>query len=143
MITNFNYTLRNTYLPVPSRGAVPAHYLETLQSKFVLCPSGLSMDTYRIWESLVLGAIPVVESNRGLDRTYNHLPVLVLKNFSYLTPQLLHSAYDCFMSHVEHFKFGILTVRYWKRLLDTVARTGSLEFLRRNHPFRNPYCSYI
>jgi hypothetical protein len=63
-------------------GGLSGHHLQIASSKFVLCPSGLSMDSYRIWETLALGAIPVVESNPGLDRTYYSLPVLVVRNFS-------------------------------------------------------------
>jgi hypothetical protein len=37
------------------------HYLDIAQSKFVLCPSGLGFDTYRLWETIILGSIPIVE----------------------------------------------------------------------------------
>jgi hypothetical protein len=33
---------------------IPKHMMETVRSRFVLCPSGLSMDSYRLWETLVL-----------------------------------------------------------------------------------------
>jgi len=34
---------------------------EIMNSKFILCPSGIGWDTYRIWEALNLGTIPVIE----------------------------------------------------------------------------------
>jgi len=59
----FNYTVKNSYKAQGSD--FTDHLEETAQSKFILCPSGLGMDSYRIWESLILGAIPIVESNAG------------------------------------------------------------------------------
>ena len=53
------------------------HMMETAESRFALSPSGLGMDTYRLWQALLVGTVPVVESNAGLDRTYSSLPVLV------------------------------------------------------------------
>ena len=34
---------------------------EMSRSKFILCPSGMGWDTYRIWEAITMGAIPVIE----------------------------------------------------------------------------------
>jgi hypothetical protein len=58
----FNFTVQNSYR---IDGSFIDYYEETSRSKFVLCPSGLGFDSYRIWETLALGAIPVVESNAG------------------------------------------------------------------------------
>lgn len=44
------------------------NYLLMSQSAFVLCPEGNGLDSYRIWESLYLGAVPVVKNLR----TYKH-----------------------------------------------------------------------
>ena len=78
---NFNHTIRNTYntdksrqkevyrSPISNRTLEVDHYLEAAQSKFVLCPSGLGFDTYRLWETLMLGSIPIVESNRQATTT--------------------------------------------------------------------------
>jgi len=40
------------------------YYADISNSKFILCPSGIGWDTYRIWESIVLGAIPVIERHK-------------------------------------------------------------------------------
>ena len=58
LISNaFNGTVRNTYDPKSKRD----HYRDIAESEFVLCPSGLGFDTYRLWETLILGSIPIVE----------------------------------------------------------------------------------
>lgn len=44
------------------KGNSEVEYLKEISnSKFILCPSGLGWDTYRIWEALNLGTIPVIE----------------------------------------------------------------------------------
>eukprot|EP00536_Pseudo-nitzschia_multiseries_P010560 jgi/Psemu1/307394/fgenesh1_kg.326_\ len=40
------------------------YYADISSSKFILCPSGIGWDTYRIWESIILGAIPVIERHK-------------------------------------------------------------------------------
>ena len=39
-------------------------YLKELSKyKFSLCPPGNGLDTHRVWESLLVGTIPIVEDN--------------------------------------------------------------------------------
>jgi len=112
---NFGGSLNNTYgLKYP--------YWETLygdmrQSKFVLCPSGLGWDAYRMWETLYMGAIPIIEHyNRkdGWHRTFDGLPVLWVENMERdVTPELLESAYERIMSNASSFKYEKLTVQWW------------------------------
>ncbi|KAL7476145.1 hypothetical protein ACHAW6_002023 [Cyclotella cf. meneghiniana] len=91
VIANFNGTLKNTY----NTGGQALYWQELRQSKFVLCPSGLGWDTYRAWEALVMGAIPVLETfyrKDGFYRTYDDLPVLWVDHYDNVTPSLLEEA---------------------------------------------------
>lgn len=119
------------------------HLIETAESRFALCPSGLGMDTYRLWQTLMLGTIPVVESNPGFDRTYSRLPVLVVRNYSDLTPQLLRKAYPCFRDNARKFNFGVLTISYWLDLVDQAVRSGNIEHVTEQHPNRNAVCNFL
>lgn len=119
------------------------HLLETAESRYALCPSGLGMDTYRLWQILLLGTIPVVESNPGFDRTYSRLPVLVVRNYTDLTPSLLRRAYPCFRENAHRFDFRALTLPYWLDLVDEAVRTGSIDHVTRQHPYRNAYCDFL
>lgn len=38
-------------------------FQDVAASKFVLCPQGVGVDTYRIWESIALGAIPIIKKS--------------------------------------------------------------------------------
>jgi hypothetical protein len=75
---SFHGIITNSYRHNPNSD----HYRQVAESLFVLCPSGLGFDTYRLWETIMLGSIPIVESNKGFDRTYVNLPVLVVNNFT-------------------------------------------------------------
>ena len=52
VIEAFNNTISNSYKK--NSGEFRDHYEETARAKFVLCPSGLGMDSYRLWETLGL-----------------------------------------------------------------------------------------
>jgi hypothetical protein len=119
------------------------HMRETAESRFALCPSGLGMDTYRLWQTLLMGTIPVVESNPGFDRTYARLPVLVVRNYTDLTPGLLRRAYPCFRDNADKFDYRALTLPYWLELVDTAVRTGNVDHVTRQHPYRNAYCDFL
>jgi hypothetical protein len=80
----------------------PPIYNELLsRSYFSLCPSGNGYDTYRFWESLCYGAVPIVKQNifyKQLRRQYPKLPFLYIDDWkdleefvSTLTPELYTS----------------------------------------------------
>ena len=70
-----------------------AFYTSMATSMAVLALPGLGYDTYRLWEVLALGSMPVLERGVGLDRTLYRLPVLLVDDFADLTPDLLRQAY--------------------------------------------------
>jgi len=96
---NTDYKAKNATLPASQRRQVQAAYLQRLsESDFVLCPPGLGMDSYRVYEVLAMGSVPVVERSPGLDRALAHLPVLFVENLaSDLTPTLLHHVLGALM----------------------------------------------
>lgn len=56
----------NAYAVGRARTAVDEPYqFQVARAKFVLCPSGMGWDTYRHWEVLLMGSIPVMESSPG------------------------------------------------------------------------------
>jgi len=113
VIDKFGGKLNNTY----DLSYWSVLYQEMRQSKFVLCPSGLGFDTYRAWESLYMGAIPIIERyNRtdGWHRTLDGLPVLWVDNMEHdVTPDLLQSSYKRFSANAASFNYEKLTVPWW------------------------------
>mmetsp|Transcript_23365 Transcript_23365/g.55310 ORF Transcript_23365/g.55310 Transcript_23365/m.55310 type:complete len:706 (+) Transcript_23365:192-2309(+) len=68
VIRNFareGVSLYNTY---DTRGdyvaGVKRYMAEMSRSKFIFCPSGLGWDSYRIWEAIAMGTIPIIERHR-------------------------------------------------------------------------------
>lgn len=90
-----------------------------------------------------MGSIPIVESNAGFDRTYSNLPVLVVRNFSDVTPDLLNRAYPCFVENATKFQYVHLTEGYWLDLIAQAVVTGSIAHVTENHPFVNGYCNFL
>lgn len=110
---NFGGRIGNTYgLDLPE-------YFESIaRSRFVLCPSGLGWDSHRVWETLVLGSIPVVEHSPGWHSVLDDLPALAVTHFDQVTPELLDRAYPDILSRLERFDYGRLTKRWWVAKID-------------------------
>ncbi len=60
--------------------SVSEYYDDLCRSKFVLCPEGTGMDTHRVYESILCGAIPVVLRN-SLAPLYEKLPVCIVNSW--------------------------------------------------------------
>ena len=61
--------------------SVSEYYDDLCKSKYVLCPEGTGIDTHRIYESILCGAIPVVVRN-SLSHMYEKLPVCILDKWT-------------------------------------------------------------
>jgi hypothetical protein len=131
--------LKGNAYSVAKKGAPAApekdYYEQLAEAKFVLCPSGMGYDTYRHWEVLLMGSIPVFESSPGFDRTFAKLPVLIVKSFNDVTPELLEATYADFAARADTlFDFTRLKKSYWMDLVFGAARTGSAAKVIANHP---------
>jgi hypothetical protein len=68
-------------------------YMEQMSEfKFVLSPRGYGPDTYRTWEALLVGSIPVVHTSQ-LDSLYAGLPVLIVDRWDRITEEYLEQKY--------------------------------------------------
>ncbi|RMZ93174.1 hypothetical protein BpHYR1_026958, partial [Brachionus plicatilis] len=65
-----------------------AYFEDLNNSKFVLCPRGNGLDTHRFYESILMGAIPIVASST-LDSIYNKSTTLILPSLENLTEKML------------------------------------------------------
>lgn len=63
------------------RVSVPEYYSDLCRSKYVLCPEGTGIDTHRVYESILCGAIPVVLRN-SLSHIYEKLPVCIVDRWT-------------------------------------------------------------
>jgi hypothetical protein len=59
-----------------------AAFLERLQrAKFALCPRGAGIETFRMWDCLYLGVVPVVIDEAVFHRALRGLPILLLRSW--------------------------------------------------------------
>ena len=72
-------------------------YIEKLnKSKFVICPRGNGLDTFRFYEALYCGAIPILPKENHLHDRFNNLPILFLdktEDYAKLTKEYLEDKY--------------------------------------------------
>lgn len=63
------------------RVSVSEYFNDLCRSKFVPCPEGTGIDTHRVYEAILCGAIPVVLRN-SLSQMYEKLPVCIVNTWS-------------------------------------------------------------
>lgn len=99
-------------LLVAERTFVPRYtsWKNLVKYAFVLSPAGNGLDCYRTWEALALGSIPIVKSG-PLDSLYDDLPVLIVKEWSDVSEDLLKATIEDFKT--KQFKYEKLTLKYW------------------------------
>jgi len=59
--------------------------------RFILCPPGNGVDTHRMWEVLLAGAIPGVKKSIAMEPFYD-LPIPFVEDFSKVTLELLEKS---------------------------------------------------
>jgi hypothetical protein len=98
-----------------SAGADFENYLVALREhKFALSPPGRGLDTHRTWEALMVGTIPIVIRS-PLDILYDQLPVLIIDDWSIITPEYLEQRWQEFQKGT--YDFSRLYAPYWKEKL--------------------------
>ena len=80
--------------------------------KFVFCPRGHGQDTHRLWESLYLGAIPIVKRSLHME-AFAELPILLVNRWSDVTRDLLEHTWEDYSHRTWNMEKAC--VMYWKR----------------------------
>ena len=93
-------------------------YGQILTSKFVLCRARIRKpDSYRLWEVLYLGAIPIIERTQGgWDDLLVDLPVLLVDSYEEITPEFLRERYAFILGKCGTFDLRRLTKAYYLHL---------------------------
>eukprot|EP01036_Dinobryon_divergens_P033610 gene33610-43437_t len=81
--------------------------------RFVVSPRGYGRDCYRTWETLFMGAYPIVLESHTHSTVYDGLPVLIVSNWTQATPMLLNDTYHRFMA--QTWSLDKLYNTYWER----------------------------
>lgn len=78
--------------------------------QFVLSPFGGGYDCHRTWEAIALGCVPIIRTSI-LDPLFEGLPVLIVKSWDDITPELLTETFD-------HRQTNKLYLNYWKEIIE-------------------------
>ena len=100
---------------------IESFYENISKSKFAICPRGCGIDTYRLWDCLYLGCIPIVERYNG-HREFDDLPILFInsiKEYSSLTSEYLESIYTEMLN--TKYNFDKLNFSYWKNRIEMLS----------------------
>jgi hypothetical protein len=90
------------------------YYNKIASSKFMICPRGCALDTYRMWDCLYLGCIPIVVKYDGYKQ-FEDLPILFIddwKQYKYLTQEQLENTWNIMLEMV--FNYDKLKFSWWK-----------------------------
>lgn len=95
-----------------------ANYYQKLnRSKFMICPRGCSLDTYRLYDCLYRGCIPIVVRYAGYE-ILQDLPILFIdewQDYCVLTQEILDAKWQVMLDtdyNYEKLKFG-----YWENII--------------------------
>jgi hypothetical protein len=83
-------------------------------AKFSVCPRGNAYDTFRMWDSLYLGTIPIVVKEARYQESLTDLPILFLdsyEQFATLSLDFLNEKYEQMLQQV--FDYKKLTIDHW------------------------------
>jgi hypothetical protein len=125
-------------------------YDKIAKSKFAVCPRGCGIDTYRLWDCISLGCIPIVDKYDS-HNAFSDLPVLFLdtiSDFENLTEESLQKIYVEFSSRTFNYDRLLFSsiekqLRTYQGLLDeTLSITKSFTFGAYLQCHKNPYATY-
>ena len=111
---------------LPSLGL--EEYLQKVASAyFSVCPQGNGYDSIRFWESLSVGAIPLVLSSpyvEALLEQHPELPFMILQQWEDLPSFVkgdMHKVYDMYM---EMSNLEMVTEEYWQKEFTRIVGTS-------------------
>jgi len=68
-------------------------YLKDIKShRFIICPPGNGIDCHRVWESLIMDSIPLVEKSTAMSY-YSNLPIIFIGKWDELNEDFLEEQY--------------------------------------------------
>lgn len=91
------------------------NYLKKIsQSKFMVCPRGCGIDTYRMWDCIYLGCIPIIIKYEGYKQ-FEDLPILFLEDWEEINnidEEFLNKKWSEMLE--KDYNYDKLNLEYWK-----------------------------
>jgi len=110
-------TTRNKFL------SQKGFFREILNHRFIAAPRGMGMDSHRLFETIILGRVPIVKRSPLTDYLYQDLPVLIVDEWreDELSVERLRSEYSRIRS--GRYNFHKLFFDYWAAFILYVSKT--------------------
>ena len=107
-LRNQDFTILGSY------GLEISDYIKDIKhNQYILCPTGNGIDTYRLWETLIIGSSPVVNSIRNYSE-FRNLPIYYFNNPNELNIEYLKSKNDTIQKlKNNNISRNYLTTDYW------------------------------
>lgn len=115
----FNMFNGEDYVYSPERKPFREYLRDLRKSKYVLSPPGAGIDCHRIWESIALGAIPIVQRCHNIS-FYKDMPILIIDDWTEVNEESLEEKWPIFTS--QDYSDEMMYMDYWVseiELLDT------------------------
>lgn len=127
----YNLFHHKSYCYSSPRVEMKEYFRDLKRSIFVLSPRGNGLDCFRTWESIYLGAIPIVRTSK-LDPLFKGLPVVIVKNWENINAKFLERKF----AEIESKAYSLkkLYIFYWKNLIKKILKKEGIE---RKKPFRD------
>jgi hypothetical protein len=96
-----------------------AFYQQLRSSKFCIAPRGNAIETFRMWDSMYVGTIPIVVREAKFYDELEGLPILLLESyndFSCLNEAELNQIYSEFLK--KDWDYDKLRIEYWRARVD-------------------------
>lgn len=93
------------------------YYNTISRSKFMICPRGCGLDTYRMWDCLYLGCIPIVVKYEGY-KDFEDLPILFIdkwEDYLNIDEASLNAIYSDMLD--REYNYDKLKFSWWEDLI--------------------------
>jgi len=107
-----------TFQPPSERGGNGPFLDALVRHRFVLCPPGNGVDTHRMWEALLAGAIPVALHSRAME-PFANLPILFVDDFREVTREFLGAAFQKYPD--PPVVSPLMTSEFWQAKIQDAA----------------------
>lgn len=116
---NIMENLKKNKLSYITNGKDYYNYLNELFTfKWVACPRGNGIDIHRLWETLYLGCIPLVDKNINTLK-YNDLPLIYIDDWSQINYEFLIDRTNKILDNINSYNYEKLFLKYWINLFKT------------------------
>lgn len=108
-------------------GELLDYYSQIASHRFTLSPEGFGVDTYRTWESLYLGSIPIVTRSTAMS-PFTDLPILFIDDYDELSEGHLERCWED-MSRRSYDFSRLLKSHYLRHFLAAVSALEAPRFV--------------